>query len=65
VLEAFSLEGDTSKKNERNGDNYFDIEINVEKLESDYDVEKIANKIRSMIYEDASYRNVNTINLIR
>ena len=47
------------------GDNYFDIEINVEKLENDYDLEQVANKIRSMIYEDATYRNVNAINNIR
>ena len=31
----------------------------------DYDIEQMANKIRRMIYEDATYRNVNTINLIR
>ena len=47
------------------GDNYFEIEINVEKLENDYDVEQVADKIRSMIYEDASYRNTNAINHIR
>lgn len=45
------------------GDNHFDIEINVEKLENDYDVEQLADKIRRMIYEDASYRNVNTVSL--
>ena len=44
------------------GDNYFDISINVEKLDSDYDVEQIANKIRRMIYDDATYRNVNAVN---
>jgi hypothetical protein len=47
------------------GDNYFDINIQVDKLESDYDVEQVANKIRRMIYEDATYRNVNAINHIR
>ena len=47
------------------GDNYFDINISVDKLENDYDVEKIADKIRQMIYEDATYRNVNSINHIR
>ena len=61
VLEKYDT--DDSKKS--SGDNYFDIEINVEKLENDYDVEKIANKIRSMIYNDATYRNVNAINHIR
>ena len=47
------------------GDNYFDIAINVERLDNDYDVEKVADKIRRMICEDATYRNVNTINKIR
>jgi hypothetical protein len=62
VLENY----DSEKKNKSSsGDNYFDIEINVEKLENDYDVEKVANKIRSMIYDDATYRNVNAINHIR
>ncbi len=61
------LEGISTKQmdNKSTGDNYFDIEINVEKLENDYDVERVAEKIRSMIYEDATYRNVNAINHIR
>ena len=61
VLEGY----DKDKKLEKSGDNYFEIEINVEKLESDYDVEQVANKIRKMIYEDAMYRNVNAINNMR
>ena len=61
------LEGYDANKEEQKstGDNYFDININVEKLEDDYDVEQMANKIRRMIYEDATYRNVNSINHIR
>jgi hypothetical protein len=47
------------------GNNYFEIAINVEKLDNDYDVEQVANKIRQMIYDDAMYRNVNAINNIR
>jgi hypothetical protein len=61
VLEGYDKDAKTSKA----GDNYFDIEINVEKLESDYDVEQVAEKIRNMIYEDATYRNVNAVNYIR
>ena len=62
------LDGSTglSKSGEKqSGDNYYDIDISVEKLEDDYDVEQLADKIRRMIYDDATYRNVNTINLIR
>ena len=60
------LEGyDDKKSSGKSGDNYFDIAINVEKLENDYDIEKVADKIRRMIYDDATYRNVNAINHIR
>jgi hypothetical protein len=60
VLERFD---DKDSSGSKSGDNYFDIEINVEKLENDYDVEKIANKIRRMIYDDAIYRNVNAVSM--
>jgi hypothetical protein len=54
---------DSSRKTgDQNGNNYFDIEINVETLENDYEVEQIADKIRDMIYKDATYRNVNAVN---
>ena len=61
------LEGIDKKdsSNKSSGDNYFDINISVEKLENDYDVEQVAEKIRKMIYDDATYRNVNAINHIR
>ena len=49
-------------KKDNGGDNYYDIEINVESLGDDYDVEQLADKIRSMIYDDATYRNVNSVN---
>jgi hypothetical protein len=62
VLEGYDTK---EQSNKSSGDSYFDISINVDKLENDYDVEQIADKIRRMIYEDASYRNVNAINYIR
>ena len=52
-----------SKKS--SGDNYYTIDINVEELKDDYDVEQLANKIRSMLLDDATYRNVNAISHIR
>ena len=61
ILEKY----EPNEKSGKSGDNYFEIEINVEKLENDYDVEKVADKIRRMIYEDASYRNVNAVGFIR
>jgi hypothetical protein len=64
VLNGTSGLSNTDKKT-KGGDNYYDIEISVESLGDDYDVEQLAEKIRSMLYDDATYRNVNAINLIR
>ena len=46
------------------GDTYFEVNIDAE-IGSDYDVEKLADKIKRMIYNDSSYRNVNSINFTR
>ena len=53
------------KEREPNGDNYFDIHIEVDSLNNDYDVEQISNKIKRMIEENAAYRNVNAVDLGR
>lgn len=52
-----------SSQNSR--DNYFEIHIEVDKLANDYDVEQVAEKVKRIINEDARYRNVNAINLLR
>ena len=46
------------------GDNYFDIDISAN-IGSDYDVDKLTEKIKKDIYNDGQYRNVNTINFLR
>lgn len=51
-----------SNKTENSGDNYFEIHIDVERIEDDYDVEQLASKIKGIIQQDAMYRNVNFIN---
>ena len=61
VLDGF----DKNQGSEKSGDNYFEIEINVDSISSDYDVEQMAEKIKNIIYEDSMYRNVNAINHIR
>jgi hypothetical protein len=53
------------KANNKGGDNYYDIDINVENLESDYDVEEVAEKIKRIIQEDAQYRNVQSVRFAR
>ena len=47
-----------------NGDTYYEFNIDAE-IGSDYDVEKLADKIKRLIYNDSSYRNVNSINFTR
>jgi hypothetical protein len=55
--------GNTSTEN--NGDITYDIDINVESIGSDYDVEQVANKVKTLINEDARYRNNNAVSLKR
>ena len=47
------------------GDNYFDVNIVVDQISSDYDVDRLVDRIKQKITEDAQYRNVNAINWIR
>lgn len=54
---------DTKKSN--GGDNYYDINIEVDEVASDYDVDQIADRIKEIIYEDATYRNVSIINSVK
>lgn len=62
-----NLMNNTSKigTSANNGDNYYEINIQVDKLENDYDVEDLANKVKKIIVDDSRYRNVNTINFLR
>lgn len=54
-----------SQTSQNTGDTNYDIDINVESIGNDYDVEQLANKVKSLINEDARYRNNNAINLMR
>ena len=47
------------------GDNYYEIHIDVDSLGSDYDVEKLSKKVKQIIIQDANYRNVRSVNLLR
>jgi hypothetical protein len=55
----------TSKTTENSGDSTYDIDINVERISSDYDVEQMAEKIKDLINQDARYRNNNIAGLMR
>ena len=54
-----------SNSTEKTGDISYDIDINVESIGSDYDVEQMANKVKSLIKDDAMYRNNNAISITR
>ena len=47
------------------GDMYFNIDINVDEISSDYDVEDLTRKIKQELADSAMYRNVNLVNFIR
>ena len=55
-----SLQG-RSFTNQSNGDLNFDIDINVEKIDNDYDVKKVASMVKQEIVKSANYRNVNIV----
>lgn len=63
ILASLMTGSNTSTEN--NGDITYDIDINVESIGSDYDVEQVANKVKSLINEDARYRNNNAVSLKR
>lgn len=62
---ADALGAMSGKTSAQGGDNYFDIDIIVDEIGSDYDVDQLSERIKQNIYEDGMYRNVNTISLQR
>lgn len=55
----------SKNSDEKTGDIYYEIHIDVEKLTSDYDVDDVANRVKTIIAQDAMYRNNNIINRLR
>lgn len=64
VLGSF-IKNNPVAQNSKGGDNYYDINISVDEIGSDYDVDQLARRIKEQITEDSTYRNVNAINFIR
>lgn len=64
ILDSF-IKNNTTTQNGKGGDNYYDIDISVDEIGSDYDVDQLARRIKEQITEDSTYRNVNAINFIR
>lgn len=61
----FKHSNTTVDGNKNNGDNYYEIDINVDSIANDYDVSQMADKIKKLIAQDALYRNGNAINRLR
>jgi hypothetical protein len=49
----------------RSGDIYLDLDMHVDEIGSDYDVDRIIDRVKDVLYDASSYRNVNTLNFIR
>ena len=60
-----SLRSGIVGRNTQGGNWYFDIDINVDEIANDYDVDKVAARIKQSIYEETAYRNVNAINFLK
>ena len=45
--------------------NYYDIKVEVDSIDSDYGVDQAADRVRELIEEDAMYRNVTAVNKTR
>ena len=52
-------------KTQNIGDTKIEININVDKIDSDYDVTQLAEQIKQNIFSESMYRNVNTIDFLR
>ena len=58
--------GSTSSVNTSyGGDTTYEININVDKIEKDYDVDRVAERVKKIIVKDAGYRNVTQVRNFR
>ena len=49
----------------RTANSNFEININVDSISSDYDVDRLVERVKKDIVEDSSYRNPVVLNLLR
>ena len=56
--------GNSSNNLGLSGDNYYSFDIQAD-IGSDYDVDKLAERLKYLIVQESSYRNVNAISLTR
>ena len=60
-----ALGSTNSVTNSYGGDATYEININVDHLNSDYDVDKVAERVKKIIVKDSSYRNVTQVRNFR
>ena len=60
-----ALNSTNSINNSYSGDNIFEININVDKIEKDYDVDRVIEKVKKEITKGAGYRNVTQVRNFR
>ncbi|MBO7078863.1 MAG: hypothetical protein J6W64_03530 [Bacilli bacterium] len=51
--------------NSYGGNLNLNITMNVDEIGSDYDVDRIVDRVKEVIYDTSSYRNINVLNFTR
>ena len=65
VLSSVMKNNNNNIPSQTTGDVTVEVNINVDKIEKDYDVEQLAKQVKKSIANDAKYRNVNAISFMR
>ena len=60
-----ALGATTSVTNSYGGNATYEININVDKIEKDYDVDRVAERVKKIIVKDSGYRNVTQVRNFR
>ena len=60
-----AMNSTNSIDNSYDGDTNIEVNINVDHLNNDYDVDKVANRVKQIIVKDAGYRNVTQVRNLR
>lgn len=58
---ASVMRGTNTINTQSNGDTRYEVNITVEKLTSDYDVDKVAKRVKKLINDSGKYRTVNQV----
>ena len=53
--------GNTGNTSNFGGNVYVDLNMNVDSISSDYDVDRLVNRVKQDIYDASAYRNINVI----